>query len=103
SDRPRMYHRPSSSIAAQSPCTHVSGKRDQYVCSYRSGSCQKPRVIPIHGARTTSSPTWLRTEWPCSSTTSAAIPGGGPANEQGFIGVSTLPETRPPETSVPPE
>ena len=33
----------------------------------------------------------------------AAMPGGGPANAAGLSGVSTLPPTRPPETSVPPE
>src|SRR5439155_25671457 len=31
SERPRIYHRPSASMAAQSPCIQVSGKRDQYV------------------------------------------------------------------------
>ena len=31
SERPWMYHEPSSSISAQSPCTHTSGQRDQYV------------------------------------------------------------------------
>ena len=30
--RPSMYQKPSSSMRAQSPCTQVSGKRDQYVC-----------------------------------------------------------------------
>jgi hypothetical protein len=64
SERPRMYQRPSSSIAAQSPCTQMSGNRDQYVCRYRSESFQKPRVMPIQGARTISSPTWLRTGRP---------------------------------------
>ena len=31
SDRPWMYQKPSSSTYAQSPCTHTSGQRDQYV------------------------------------------------------------------------
>ena len=59
--------------------------------------------MPIHGARTTSSPTWLRTGMPESSTTSAAMPGGGPENAAGLSGVSTQPASRPPDTSVPPE
>src|SRR5437667_228290 len=33
SERPWMYQKPSSSIVAQSPCTHTSLQRDQYVSS----------------------------------------------------------------------
>src|SRR5207245_2069826 len=40
---------------------------------------------------------------PCSATTSAAMPGQGPANEPGWIGVQVVHPTIPPETSVPPE
>ena len=31
SERPWMYQKPSASTYAQSPCTHTSGQRDQYV------------------------------------------------------------------------
>src|SRR5437879_10144914 len=42
---------------------------------------QKPRVMPGHGFRMTSSPTSPRTDRPSASSTSAAMPGKGPANE----------------------
>ena len=51
----------------------------------------------------TSSPTAPRTERPLSSTTSASIPGHGPMNEPGWIGVQVVQPTMPPEISVPPE
>ena len=59
--------------------------------------------MPGQGLRMTSSPTAPRTGRPCSSTTSASIPGHGPANEPGWIGVQVVQPTIPPETSVPPE
>jgi hypothetical protein len=42
--------------------------------------------MPGHGARMTNSPTSPRSDRPASSTTSAAMPGMGPLNEQGLIG-----------------
>ena len=33
SERPWMNQKPSASTYAQSPCTHTSGQRDQYVSS----------------------------------------------------------------------
>ena len=59
--------------------------------------------MPGIGARITSSPTAPRTDAPVSSTTSAAVPMHGPENDAGLIGPSRLPDTIPPETSVPPE
>ena len=59
--------------------------------------------MPTQGWRITSSPTLPRTDRPCSSTTSAAMPGQAqlkPATLKGRI--STQP-TMPPEISVPPE
>ena len=51
----------------------------------------------------TSSPTAPRTARPFSSTTSASIPGQGPTNELGCIGVQVVHPRMPPEISVPPE
>src|SRR5438093_7576829 len=59
--------------------------------------------MPGQGLRMTSSPTAPRTDRPFSSTTSAAIPGHGPMNELGWIGVQVVQPTMPPEISVPPE
>src|SRR2546430_16917241 len=59
--------------------------------------------MPGQGFRMTSSPTAPRTDAPFSSTTSAAIPGQGPMNELGWIGVHVVHPTMPPETSAPPE
>ena len=103
SDRPVMYQKPSSSIRAQSPWTQVPGRRRQYASRYRSGSPQNPWVIPGHGWRMTSSPTSPRSGLPSGSTTSAAIPGHGPANEHGAMGVMVVQPTIPPLISVPPE
>src|SRR5439155_6854053 len=47
--RPCRNQNPSSSTVAQSPCTHTSGHRDQYVRRYRSGSFHTPRVMAGHG------------------------------------------------------
>src|SRR3990172_6465168 len=101
SERPRIYQSPSESLAAQSPCTQTFGQRDQYVSSYRVGSFQKPRVMPIQGALITSSPTSLVTDCPCSLNMSAAIPGQGPEKAVAFSGKIGLPITMPPEISVP--
>ena len=90
-------------MRAQSPCTHTSGMRDQYVSTYRAGSFQKPRVIPGHGLRIASSPTVPRTERPRSSTTSTSMPGTGPEKEHAEIGVHVVQPRMPPATSVPPE
>ena len=103
SERPWIYQKPSASTRAQSPWTHVPGSRDQYASRYRSRSRQKPRAIPGHGWRTTRSPTVPRTGEPPSSTTSASMPGTGPAKLVGFCGVITVLATMPPLTSVPPE
>ena len=103
SERPLMYQKPSASIRAQSPCTQVPGMRAQYASTYRSGSRQNPWVIPGHGWRMTSSPTSPRTGLPSASTTSAAMPGHGPANEHGAMGVIVVQPTIPPLISVPPE
>ena len=58
--------------------------------------------MPGSGCRITSSPTVPRTVRPSASTTSAAVPIAGPPNEHGLTGVSGLPATIPPLTSVPP-
>ena len=77
-------------------------ERDQYASSDRSGSFQKPRVMPGMERQITSSPTAPRTGRPASSTTSAAVPMHGPENDPGLMGPSTFPPTMPPDTSVPP-
>src|SRR5438045_9120034 len=92
-------------MRAQSPWTQVFGRRDQYVWKYRpcsvGGSRQKPRVIPGHGLRMTSSPTARRTDRPFSSTTSASIPGQGPLKELGRIGVQVVQPRMQPAISEP--
>src|SRR6185503_3591752 len=69
----------------------------------RSGSRQKPRVMPGNGLRQTSSPTSPRTELPSASTTSIAIQSAGPPREQALIGIATVGERKQAPTSVPPE
>src|SRR6478735_4140514 len=95
---------PSASTEAQSPCTHTSGIRDQYVSMNLSGSRQKPRVMPGNGFRQTSSPTSPvpTSESPVSSTTSIAIPSAGPPTEQALIGPTGVGERKHAPTSVPP-
>ena len=92
-----MYQKPSASMIAQSPWTHVPGhpRPVRLEVALVAGSRQKPRVMPGSGARTTSSPTSPRTGRPSSSTTSAAIPRHGPLNEVGLIGLRTLQPTMP--------
>src|ERR671923_2938865 len=70
---------------------------------YRSGSRQKPRVIPGNGLRQTSSPTSPRTDRPSESTTSIAIPSAGPPSEHSLIGIAGVGERKQAPTSVPPE
>src|SRR5919108_657570 len=86
-----------------SPCAQMPGKRLQYVSRYRSGSRQKPRVIPGNGLRQTSSPTSPRTGLPSASTTSIAMPSAGPPSEHGLIGIAGVGERKQAPTSVPPE
>ena len=66
-------------------------------------SPQIPRVIPGHGRRQTSSPTWaVRTVSPIESTTSMSWPSAGKPSATGLIGsVSTVVRKQAP-TSVPP-
>ena len=58
--------------------------------------------MPGQGRVMTSSPTCPRTGRPFSSKQSAAMPGMGPANEQGLIGAIGKQPRMPPEISVPP-
>src|SRR5204862_857319 len=105
SERPCRNQKPSSSTEAQSPCTHTPGSRRQYASRYRSGSRQKPRVIPGNGLRQTSSPTSPvpMNERPASSTTSIAIPSAGPPSEHDLIGTDGTGVRKHAPTSVPPE
>src|SRR5207302_8298472 len=105
SERPCRNQNPSSSTEAQSPCTQTPGSRRQYVSRYRSGSRQKPRVIPGNGFRQTSSPTSPvpTSERPASSTTSIAIPSAGPPSEHALIGTDGTGDRKQAPTSVPPE
>src|SRR5437763_14121114 len=59
--------------------------------------------MPGNGLRQTSSPTSPRTDRPCTSTTSIAIPRAGPPSEQVLIGVAPAGERKQAPTSVPPE
>src|SRR2546427_3593409 len=105
SERPCRNQKPSSSTEAQSPCVQTPGKRRQYTSRYRSGSRQKPRVIPGNGLRQTSSPTRPvpPSDRPSSSTTSIAIPSAGPPSEHSLIGCTGVGERKQAPTSVPPE
>src|SRR5438094_1092693 len=105
SERPCRNQKPSSSTEAQSPCTQTPGSRRQYVSRYRSGSRQKPRVMPGNGLRQTSSPTSPvpTSELPSPSTTSIAIPSAGPPSEHALIGTDGTHERKHAAISVPPE
>src|SRR5581483_8160143 len=88
SERPCRNQEPSASTDAQSPCVQTPGNRRQYVSRYRSGSRQKPRVMPGNGCRQTSSPTSPvpTSERPSGSRTSIAIPSAGAPSEHSLIG-----------------
>jgi hypothetical protein len=82
SDLPRMYHCPSESIAAKSPCTHTPGQRPIRLF-VRAGHARS-RVMPIRAPddRLTD----LVAPVPGSSKTSAAIPGAGAARRSAGAG-----------------
>ena len=83
---------------------HAGEARPVGLARSARGSRQKPRVMPIHGARTTSSPTWLRTGLPC-----VVHHVGGDAGRRTGEGrrlerrQHVAGDTMPPEISVPPE
>ena len=104
SERPRMYQSPSSSIAAQSPWTQTPGKARPV------GLLVALRIAP-EAARHADP---RRAHDQLADLVAHRPPllvddvGGdaraaGRRTQHGFSGVSTLPATRPPETSVPPE
>ena len=76
----------------------LSGDLERVVGAAR----QKLLVMPMNGARITSSPASFSTGRPLSSTTSTAIAGDGALNSVEWIGLTTTLESSAPETSVPP-
>src|SRR5918996_4543019 len=71
---------------------------------YRSGSPQRPRVMPGHGFVQTSSPTRPGgSGFPSGSYTSIAIPSAGPPSVHGRSDTSGVGDRKQAPASVPPE